>query len=97
MFYETRSANQWYKAKKDVQPSVSFNGEEVKVHERHEPFTFLGKSLTIAGKDENHVKEIFDKYLELLDNIATSVAPIQVRLEALSLCECPNFGEKYSV
>ena len=32
LFYERRSANRWYKAKRDVQPSVSFNGEEVKVH-----------------------------------------------------------------
>ena len=38
LFYERRSTNRWYKAKRDVQPSsVSFSGEEVKVHERHEP------------------------------------------------------------
>ena len=85
LFYERRSSNRWYKAKRDVQPSVSFNGEEVKVHERHEPYTYLGKPLTFAGEDENHVKEIFDEYVELLDNIATSVAPIPVKLEALEI------------
>ena len=40
LFYERRSTNRWYKAKRDVQPSVSFNGEEVKVHERHESYTY---------------------------------------------------------
>ena len=37
LFYKRRSTNRWYKAKRDVQPSVSFNGEEVKAHEKHEP------------------------------------------------------------
>ena len=37
LFYERRSTYRWYEAKRDVQPSVSFNGEEVKVHKRHEP------------------------------------------------------------
>ena len=82
LFYERRSANRWYKSKMDVQPSVSFNGKEVKVHERHEPYTYLGKPMTFAGEGENHVEKIFDKYVELLDNIATSVAPVPVKLEA---------------
>ena len=30
LFYERRSANRWYKAKRDVQPSVCFNGEELR-------------------------------------------------------------------
>ena len=53
LFYDRRSASRWYKAKGDVQPSVSFNGEEVKVHERHEPYTYLGKPLSVARQDEN--------------------------------------------
>ena len=59
LFYETRSANRWYKAKRDVQPSVSFNGL----------YTYLGKPLTVTGEDDNQVEEIFDKYMELSDNI----------------------------
>ena len=86
LFYERRSANQWYEAKEVfMQPSVSFNGEEVKVRERHEPSTHSGKPLTVARVDENHVEEIFNKYVELLDNIATWVAPILDKLEAVEL------------
>ena len=31
LFYERRSANRWYKAKRDVQPSVSFTSNFLKV------------------------------------------------------------------
>ena len=96
LFYERRRANRWYKAKRDVQPSVSFNGKEVKVHERHEPCTYLGKPLTVAGEDENHVEEIFDKYVELLDNIATSVAPIPVKLEALEIMALAKIAHQFA-
>ena len=96
LFYERRSANRWYKTKKDVQPSVSFNGEEVKVHERHEPSIYLGKPLTVAGEDENDVEEIFDKYVELLDNIATSVAPIPVKLEALEIIALAKIAHQFA-
>ena len=85
LFYERRSANWWHKAKRDVQLSVSFNGEEVKVPERHEPCTYLEKLLTFAEEDENQLEEIFDKYVELLYNIATTIAPIPVKLEALEI------------
>ena len=67
--------------KRDVQSSVSFNGEEVKVHERH---------------DENHVEEIFDKDVELLDNIATSVAPIPVKLEALEIIDLAKIAHHFA-
>ena len=96
LFYERRSANRWYKAKRDVQPSVSFNGEEVKVHGRHEPCTYLEKPLTVAGENENHVEEIFDKYVELLENIVTSVAPIPVKLEALEIIALAKIAHQFA-
>ena len=82
--------------KRDVQPSVCFNGEEDKVHERHEPYTYLGKLLTVAREDENHVEDIFDKYLELFDNIATSVAPFPVKLEALEIIALAKIAHQFA-
>ena len=96
VLWEKKRANRWYKAKRDVRPSVSFNGEEVKVHERHEPCTYLGKPLTVARDDENHVEEIFDKYVELLDNIATLVIPIPVRLEAVEIITLAKIANHFA-
>ena len=45
LFYERRSANRRYKAKMDSNPSVFFNGDQVKLHGRHEPYQYLVKPL----------------------------------------------------
>ena len=81
---------------RDVQASVSFNGEEVKVPERHELYIYLGKPTTVAGEDENHVEEIFHKQMELLDNIATSVAPIPGKLEALEIITLAKIAHQFA-
>ena len=70
--------------------------DRIKVHERNEPYTYSGKPLTIAGEDENHVEEIFDKYVELLDNIATSMAHIPVRLEALEIIALAKIAHQFA-
>ena len=85
ILYERRSANRWYKAKSDKLPEIEFSGEIVEVLKRHEEFVYLGKSLTVSGEPESHVKEIIETYSDLLDKIVTSVAPIAIKLEALEV------------
>ena len=62
IFYERRSGNRWFKAKKDVPPSIEFNDELIPVLQRHEKFVYLGKPLTVAGEFEEHSKEIIEEY-----------------------------------
>ena len=67
ILYESRSGNRWYKAKSDKPPDIKIHGEKVKVNNRHEPFTYLGKPLTVAGETENQVPDMLKEYTELLD------------------------------
>ena len=50
IFYERRSGNRWHKAKSDKPPEKEINGEVIEVLQRNEPFTYLGKPLTVAGE-----------------------------------------------
>ena len=74
VFYERRSGNRWFKAKKDVPPSTEFNDELVPV--------LLS---TVAGKFEEHSKEIIEEYSNLLHLISISVAPVSIKIEALEV------------
>ena len=71
-----RSGNRWYKAKGDKPPDIKINGEAIKVNSRHEPFTYLGKPLTVAGEDENQVPNMLRDYSEILENITACSLPI---------------------
>ena len=57
----TRNKNTWRK---------------VKVLCRHEPFTYLGKLLTVAGADEKQVLAVLKEYSEILENIAACLLPL---------------------
>ena len=85
IFYERRSGNRWFKAKKDVPPSIEFNNELIPVLQCHEKFVYLGKRFTVAGEFEEHSKEIIEEYSNLLHLISISVAPVSVKIEALEV------------
>ena len=50
IFYDRRSGNRWYKAKGYTPPKIKIGGELVKILKRNDPFTYLGKPLTVAEK-----------------------------------------------
>ena len=83
ILYERRSGNRWYKAKGDKPPDIKINGEAIKVNSRHEPFTYLGKPLTVAGEDENQVPNMLRDYSEILENITACSLPLALKIEAL--------------
>ena len=85
IFYECRSGNRWFKAKKDVPPSIEFNDELVPVLQCHGKFVYLGKPLTVAGEFEEHSKEIIEEYSNWLHLISISVAPVSIKIEALEV------------
>ena len=74
-FYERRSVKRWYKSKSDRPPSIKIEGEEIKVLTRHEPFTYLGKPVTVAGEPKDLVRNIIGDYTEILGKITDSVLP----------------------
>ena len=84
IFYEHRSGNRWFKAKKDIPPSIEFNDELIPVLQCHEKFVYLGKWLTVMGEFEEHSKEIIE-YSNLLHLISISVAPVSTKIEALEV------------
>ena len=81
--YERRSGNRWYKAKGDKEPNLTVNQERISVLKRHEPFTYLGKPLTVAGETENQVPDMLKDYTEILDQIGKSHLSLALKLEAL--------------
>ena len=83
ILYQRRSGNRWYKAKGDKPPEIKIHGEKVKVLGRHEPFTYLGKPLTVAEADEKQVPAMLKEYSEILENIATCLLPLALKIEAL--------------
>ena len=83
ILYERRSGNRWYKAKGDKPPEIKIHGEKVKVLRRHELFTYLGKPLTVEGEDEKKVPAMLKEYSEILENIATCLLPLALKIEAL--------------
>ena len=83
ILYECRSGNRWYKTKGDKPPDIKINGEAIKVDSRHEPFTYLGKPLTVAGEDENQVLNMLRDYSEILENITACSLPLALKIEAL--------------
>ena len=84
IFYERRSANRWYRSKSDRPPSIKIEGQEIKVFTRHEPFTYLGKPVTVAGEPRDLVRNIIDDYTEILGKITDSVLPLALKIEALN-------------
>ena len=85
LFYERRSGNRWFKAKKDVPPSTEFNDELVPVLQHHERFAYLGKPLIVTREFEEHSKEIIEEYSNLLHLISISVAHVSIKIEALEI------------
>ena len=83
IMYERRSRNRWCKAKGDKEPNLSVNDEQISVLKRHEPFTYLGKPLTVAGETENQVPDMLKDYTEILDQIGKSHLPLALKLKAL--------------
>ena len=83
ILHERRSGYRWYKANGDKPPNVKINGEAIKVNSRHEPFTYLGKPLTVAGEDENQVPNMLRDYSEILENITACSLPLALKIEAL--------------
>ena len=83
ILYERRSGNRWYKAKGDKPPDIKINGEAIKVNSRHEPFTYLGKPLTVAGEDENQVPNMLRDYSEILENTTACSLPLALKIAAL--------------
>ena len=53
--------------KGDKPPEIKIHGEKVKVLRRHEPFTYLGKPLTVAEEDEKQVPAMLKEYSEILE------------------------------
>ena len=51
---------------------------------RHEPFTYLGKPVTVAGEPKDLVRNIIDDYTEILGKIMDSVLPLALKIEALN-------------
>ena len=83
ILYERRSGNRWYKAKGDKPPDMKINGDAIKVNSRHEPFTYLGKPITVVGEDENQVPNMLRDYSEILENITACSLPLASKIEAL--------------
>ena len=83
ILYECWSGNRWYKAKGDKPPDININGEAIKVNGRHEPLTYLGKPLTVAGEDENKVPNMLRDCSEILENIIACSLPLALKIEAL--------------
>ena len=81
--YGLRSGNRWYKEKGDKEPNLTVNDERISVLKRHEPFTYLGKPLTVAGETESQVPDMLKDYTEILDQIEKSRIPLALKLEAL--------------
>ena len=85
IFYERRSANRWYKSKSDKPPCIEIGGQQITVRARYEPFTYLGKPVTVAGEPKDLIRNIIDEYSEILDKIAASVLPLALKIEALGI------------
>ena len=83
IFYDRRSGNRWYKAKNDHELEIRISTEKVRVCKGCESFTYLGKSLTAAGEEEKHVKDIVKTYGDFLDQISACFLPLALKLEAL--------------
>ena len=66
IFYD---CNRWYKAKGDTPPKIKIGRELVKILKRNDPFTYLGKLLTVAGETVKEISDILDTYTELLQQI----------------------------
>ena len=96
IFYECRSGNRWFKAKKDVPPSIEFNDELVPVLQRHEKFVYLGKPLTVMGEFEEHSKEIIEDYSKLLHLISISVVPVSIKIESLGVIALPKIVHHFN-
>ena len=83
VLYERRSANRWYKSKSDKPPSLEIEGQKIKVYARHEPFTYLGKAVTVAGEPKDLIRDIVEEYSDALEKIAESILPLALKIEAL--------------
>ena len=59
------------------------HGEQVKVSQRHELFTYLGKPLTVAGEPETHVDDVLNTCTELLEKVGLCSLPLAFKLDAL--------------
>ena len=76
IFYAHRSGNRWYKAKSDKPPEIEIDGEVIEVLRCNEPFTYLGKPLTVAGELQSQPNDLVQKYKELLSKTENSLLPI---------------------
>ena len=83
IFYDHISGNRWYKAKADTPPKVKIRGETVKILKRSDPFTYLGKPLTVARETIEEMSDILDTYSELLEQILAWPLSLALKIEAL--------------
>ena len=82
-FFKRRPGNRWYKAKTEQEPKLVISNKGIRVYKCHEPFTYLGKSITVAGETENQAKDILKDYQELLESVIKCQLPLALKLEAL--------------
>ena len=82
IFYNFRPGNRWYKAKWDTPPKIKIVGEIVKILKRNDPFTYLGKLLTVAGETVEEISDILDTYSELLQQILACPLSLALKIEA---------------
>ena len=61
-FFERHSGNRWYRAKLEQEPKLVISNERIRVYKRHEPFTYLGKPITVVGETENQAKDMLKDY-----------------------------------
>ena len=67
VLYERRLANRWYKSKSDKPPSLETEGQKIKVYAQHEPFTPLGKPVTVADEHKDLIRDIIEEYSDALE------------------------------
>ena len=84
LMYERRSGNNWFKGKNDIAPVISVQGKNLPVLKRNEAYKYLGKKLSIAGEDIEHIEQFIEEYIILLNQIAICNLPLTLKASALN-------------
>ena len=69
VLYATRSRNNWYKGKREVQPNIYVQGNCLESFDRNVTYKYLGKTLALSGEDSLQVIEMIDTYSDLVHKI----------------------------
>ena len=83
-FYGSRSANNWYTGKNDIDPVIKVQSQIIPQYERDKPYKYLGKSLSLSGEDSDQINEVVLGYKHLVDNIMTSELPLPLKSSAFN-------------